>query len=431
MSWPEVVLPNFSSLARRVVEMTGALRIIMAVVVEDDQRQGFELHLAENLPSIIEDTINYQGLNATIDDIKGIPSEIMAFNLSTRTKARETKPGPYLVQTQRYPFRLQEPVFQGNNVLAPPANREGFRVSNITKAPSLSFANIVDGVRGQIFQPVLSEGETGDIVGVLWLHTLWESVFSNLVSPDAKGLHFVVTSSCGFVVTFEINGITAVSLGLEDLHERKYDDMFVESELANIPVAESIQLEHDFCADVIKLRIYPSDKFREVYISSEPVFFASVVVVIFAVTFSLFVTYDFAVNRRQIRLASRLNKQEKLVSDVFPKEIMSRLIQDSSDSGEATQTSRACDEGRRKKKDIPLADLYPECTVMYADIQGFVAWSSQRQPHEVFKFLETIHQEFDRVSCLHTKRQEEFLTICTTFFAACTPTKYIQGRRCR
>lgn len=49
-------------------------------------------------------------------------------------------------------------------------------------------------------------------------------------------------------------------------------------------------------------------------------------------------------------------------------------------------------------KDEPIADLFPEATVMFADISGFTAWSSVREPSQVFKLLETIYRSFDRIA---------------------------------
>ena len=46
----------------------------------------------------------------------------------------------------------------------------------------------------------------------------------------------------------------------------------------------------------------------------------------------------------------------------------------------------------------PIADLFLGCTVLFADIEGFSAWSSERKPTEVFTLLETIFQTFDRLA---------------------------------
>lgn len=52
----------------------------------------------------------------------------------------------------------------------------------------------------------------------------------------------------------------------------------------------------------------------------------------------------------------------------------------------------------------PIADLFPHCTVLFADIEGFSAWSSERQPEQVFVLLQTIFQAFDRIA----KKREVF-----------------------
>lgn len=44
---------------------------------------------------------------------------------------------------------------------------------------------------------------------------------------------------------------------------------------------------------------------------------------------------------------------------------------------------------------MPLADLILETTIIFADIVGFTAWSSVREPSQVFLLLETIFASFD------------------------------------
>ena len=46
----------------------------------------------------------------------------------------------------------------------------------------------------------------------------------------------------------------------------------------------------------------------------------------------------------------------------------------------------------------PIADLFPHCTVMFADISGFTAWSSVREPTSVFALLEALYSSFDRMA---------------------------------
>ena len=42
--------------------------------------------------------------------------------------------------------------------------------------------------------------------------------------------------------------------------------------------------------------------------------------------------------------------------------------------------------------------LFASYTVMFADVEGFTAWSSVREPSQVFTLLETIYAAFDRVA---------------------------------
>lgn len=40
----------------------------------------------------------------------------------------------------------------------------------------------------------------------------------------------------------------------------------------------------------------------------------------------------------------------------------------------------------------PIAELFSHCTVFFADIAGFTAWSSTREPTQVFILLETLYE---------------------------------------
>lgn len=46
----------------------------------------------------------------------------------------------------------------------------------------------------------------------------------------------------------------------------------------------------------------------------------------------------------------------------------------------------------------PIADLFLNCTVLFADIAGFTAWSSEREPEQVFTLLQTFFQKFDHLA---------------------------------
>lgn len=49
----------------------------------------------------------------------------------------------------------------------------------------------------------------------------------------------------------------------------------------------------------------------------------------------------------------------------------------------------------------PIAELFSDTTVMFADIAGFTAWSSERDPPQVFRLLETVYGAFDELAGRH------------------------------
>lgn len=48
--------------------------------------------------------------------------------------------------------------------------------------------------------------------------------------------------------------------------------------------------------------------------------------------------------------------------------------------------------------------MFPHTTVLFADISGFTAWSSVREPSQVFTLLETVYKAFDKIA----KRRKVF-----------------------
>ena len=46
----------------------------------------------------------------------------------------------------------------------------------------------------------------------------------------------------------------------------------------------------------------------------------------------------------------------------------------------------------------PIAEFFPSVTVMYADLSGFTAWSSTRDPAQVFTLLEAIYGAMDKAA---------------------------------
>jgi class 3 adenylate cyclase len=46
----------------------------------------------------------------------------------------------------------------------------------------------------------------------------------------------------------------------------------------------------------------------------------------------------------------------------------------------------------------PIANLFHNTTIMFADMAGFTAWSSSRTLEQVFELLETVYSASDKIA---------------------------------
>ena len=124
------------------------------------------------------------------------------------------------------------------------------------------------------------------------------------------------------------------------------------------------------------------------------------------------------VTRRQTFVTSAAQRTQALVSSLFPHNVQERILEDAQDQARLEQSAANAFGGFRAKNQLknflahdaeeneaaphfatrPIADLFPDTTVLFADIAGFTAWSSTREPSQVFTLLETIYHAFDDIA---------------------------------
>lgn len=101
------------------------------------------------------------------------------------------------------------------------------------------------------------------------------------------------------------------------------------------------------------------------------------------------------------------------MSSLFPSNVRDRLY-DQDDQGLMPNASNSQknrlksfitaihsgSDGRENVSGVnrPIADLFPDTTVMFGDIEGFTAWSSTREPSQVFLLLESLYGAFDTLA---------------------------------
>jgi class 3 adenylate cyclase len=172
--------------------------------------------------------------------------------------------------------------------------------------------------------------------------------------------------------------------------------------------------------------IYPTKELQAKYTTRDPILSAMAVVLVFAITSLVFVFYDRTVHQRQAKMMMEAAKANALISSMFPENIQKRIFQESLYRAKRRKDKRAqkSDEPIRRHaasmldseefsgdllekeeghdavafKTKPIADLFTDSTVLFADIGGFDAWSTVREPSQVFTLLETVYGIFDKVA---------------------------------
>jgi len=156
---------------------------------------------------------------------------------------------------------------------------------------------------------------------------------------------------------------------------------------------------------VYHFEVYPSSAFKEDFKSNRAAALTAVISMTFVVLAGAFFYYDKFVHRRNVKVIDTAARSNALVSSLFPSSVRDRLL--ASKHGNTTNGTRSklesfLDGGIYEDDDFnrnnPIADLFPETTIMFADLAGFTAWSSTREPSQVFLLLETLYQALDEMA---------------------------------
>ncbi|CAB9508024.1 Receptor-type guanylate cyclase gcy [Seminavis robusta] len=123
--------------------------------------------------------------------------------------------------------------------------------------------------------------------------------------------------------------------------------------------------------------------------------FPYVLAVVFAFILIGFMVYDWLVRIRNRKLVLNAAKSGEIMTTMFPDQIRKKLLEDTKTNKKASR-----EKGKEGQADEghALADLYPSTTICFMDVQGFTAWASSRQPHQVFQLLEAVFGAFDTIA---------------------------------
>lgn len=117
----------------------------------------------------------------------------------------------------------------------------------------------------------------------------------------------------------------------------------------------------------------------------------------------LWIIHNKSRSKHVVKIVKKAAAEHSIVTDLYPKNVRDRLIRQSTNKTAVT-TEDHNDWPMPQKTDgiedddVPIADEYPNTTIMFADMAGFTSWSSNREPKTVFKLLETLYGAFDAIA---------------------------------
>eukprot|EP00980_Cylindrotheca_fusiformis_P024215 scaffold11659_cov100-Cylindrotheca_fusiformis.AAC.1 len=447
-SWPFYTAPEWSVQAEKLLKITDDehLAVAMTHIVQEDKRDQWNSYAAQQIPLWYQESIDHEQFTEftpqELVDNMTIPFLHFYDPENGFLPTPLSGPGDALAYFQIHPFELflGSPIMLTNldALQASEQVAELYRIMKATRRPSIGFTRIPIDLESTIpgsfiMQPVFhgadTEADDREMGAILIIRIPWMGYFKNALAKDQDGIVVVLESACpklveaGIstgredltesdrnIITYQVDGPDAVLLGDSDLHDPKYEALAVSEVFIDLDIDPS-QLPEGACVPVLTLHVYPSAELEASFQTNNAILYTVVVVAIFVFTSLVFLLYDLSVGKRQRTVMDRIAKQDRIVTDVFPTAIRDRLYENqaknmmNANGAEDDDGPFGLDEsfyGRSSEiGSAPLADLFPSVTVVFADLVGFTAWSSAREPHQVFILLETIYGAFDKLAYRH------------------------------
>jgi len=429
--WPFVTVHKFPRQAEQLLELSSAFMVTNYYFVKEDQRQDWETYSAANdfwVEEGIQKDLAFQKNTLHRKDSSIELTRGNATDLETNSS--------FMPQWQQYPVNEASPYGSDGFQYKALANAwESFQnesrvvMSYVNNIPTIEDPDLdveernnftsafVDSNNNSnstnnsepitdMFYPIMNyvndDVLANEVVGIVSVTFYWREMLKHFLPDKVDGMHVVVENSCNQTFTYITMGITPKYLGEGDFHDTVFENH-----------RKSFQLPEDiFSSDGCQYTIhtYSSSEMSLEFFEAQPNpgAFAAIAITIFVFTSMVFIFYDCLVERRQRKVYSSALKNNAIVNSLFPKNVRDRLYQENTthlkpfQPAKTRMKSMIHDENNASNNenapDSPIADLFSNCTVLFADISGFTSWSSERSPGQVFVLLETIYGAFDRIA---------------------------------
>lgn len=449
-TWPFHTYPDFASKAAKMRMLTNAIALQEYVYVEEDERPEWEAFAKAN-EEWVHETIKVQREDSTLDVE---PEQILDYDANQSTSIRygpavPNGTGPYTPTWYTYPMLVSNTssAYNWNAIQHPslgPGIKELMKDHRVVIGPVLNYDENITKIADmrvtrwakrysspdvdprepvlRILYPILDTAEgamtidkpESKMVGVIATSFYMRTFLEHILPEGERGLIVVFENTCNQSFTYEIDAHEANWLGPGDLHDPQFDHLHralnftaIGFHAEEVGIYGGLPINTDYCDYVV--HTYPSQKMKEHHHTRNPFYYTLIACGIFVFTALFFLCYDKLVSMRQQKVMKTAVQSTTIVSSLFPSNVRDRLLDVNADSTPTdvrasmfqptkTRLKSFLNDGEQHESNKPIADLFTDTTVMFADIAGFTAWSSVREPTQVFTLLETVYGAFDAIA---------------------------------
>lgn len=212
----------------------------------------------------------------------------------------------------------------------------------------------------------LAKNSTRSVGAILLGYVYWQVYFVGILPEGTVGVIVVLKNTCDQAFTYQIDGPTVSYLGAGDLHDPSFDELAINTKWADLLGGT---VEDTAAACNYRISVYPSETFKEEFITDGPLLFAIILSAVFVFTSVVFLTYDCLVQRRHRVINDSAVKTNAVVKSLFPDKVRDRLDNVyADDRGQEMSRRFSLDTIEDVRDSDPIADLYPQCTVLFTDM---------------------------------------------------------------
>ena len=229
-----------------------------------------------------------------------------------------------------------------------------------------------------VFQDSEYKPKNETFKGMLAMSVYWRDLFRDILPEGKNDVLVVVENPCNPTFTYQLNGPRVVYLGGFDAHDSEFDHLELAANFNDLRdfayqhnKYTGLPLDNEYCP--FQVRLYPGQAKKDHYTTSDSIIFAISAALIFVFTSVVFIIYDICVERRQRLVMTTAAKTSAVVNSLFPENVRERMYNDNEDKAEAGKNNFMAKRGMElpemtNQSSRPIAELYPEATVFFADI---------------------------------------------------------------